>query len=59
LGSLKGEVGTFIRDGKGYRVTSPEGYVAIDRMSNSAVKLVDRLDFSQANFTVSKNWAKE
>jgi hypothetical protein len=52
-------VGTFIRDGKGYRVTSPEGYVAIDRMSNSAVKLVDRLDFSQANFTVSKNWAKD
>lgn len=59
LSKLKGDVGTFIRDGKGYRVTSPEGYVAIDRMSNQAVKLVDRLDFSQANFTASKDWAKE
>lgn len=59
LGSLKGEVGTFIQDGKGYRVASPEGYVAIDRMSNAAVKLVDRLEFSRSNFTVPKVWKKQ
>lgn len=58
LASLSGKIGTFIRDGKGYRVTTPEGFVAIDRMSNQAVKLVDRLDFSRSNFTVPKNWNK-
>lgn len=31
------------------KVTSPEGYVAIDREGN-AVKLVDRMEFSRANF---------
>lgn len=59
LASLSGKIGTFIRDGKGYRVTSPEGFVAIDRMSNQAVKLVDRLDFSRSNFTVPKTWSKD
>ena len=59
LASLSGKIGTFIRDGKGYRVTAPEGFVAIDRMSNAAVKLVDRLDFSHSNFTVPKNWGKK
>ena len=59
LSSLKGGMGTFVKDGKGYRVTAPEGYVAIDRMSNAAVKLVDRLDFSRSNFTVEKSWKKE
>jgi len=59
LASMSGKIGTFIRDGKGYRVTAPEGFVAIDRMSNAAVKLVDRLDFSRSNFTVPKNWGKE
>jgi len=58
LASLEGEVSTFIKDGKGYRVTTPEGFVAIDRMSNKAVKLVDRLDFSRSNFTVEKTWKK-
>ena len=59
LASMSGKIGTFIRDGKGYRVTAPEGFVAIDRMSNAAVKLVDRLDFSRSNFTVPKNWGKD
>jgi len=58
LASLRGAVGTFVKDGAGYRVTAPEGYVAIDRMSNKAVKLVDRLDFSRSNFTVEKTWKK-
>ena len=33
----------------GFEVTNPEYYVAVDRMNN-AVKLVDRLEFSTANF---------
>ena len=50
-------IGTFIQRGNGFEVTNPEGYVAVDRLGN-AVKLVDRLEFSTANFTVSKNWIK-
>ena len=50
-------IGTFIQKGNGFEVTNPEGYVAVDRLGN-AVKLVDRLEFSTANFTVSKNWIK-
>ena len=34
----------------------PEGYVAIKK--GSAVKLVDRLEFSRANFTAAKDWVK-
>jgi len=40
---------TFIKSGDGYDVTNPEGFVAIGN-NNSAVKLVDRLEFSQQNF---------
>ena len=50
-------IGTFIQRGNGFEVTNPEGYVAVDRLGR-AVKLVDRLEFSTANFTVSKNWIK-
>lgn len=49
-------VGTFLEDEKGYRVTSPEGFVAIK--DGTAIKLVDRLEFSRANFTVAKDWGK-
>ena len=49
-------VGTFLEDEDGYRVTSPEGFVAIQ--DGSALKLVDRLEFSRANFTVAKDWGK-
>ena len=49
-------IGSFLRTKNGYKVTNPEGYVAIKR--GGAVKLVDRLEFSTANFTVSKNWIK-
>jgi hypothetical protein len=37
-----------------YEVTTPEGFVAIS--GKSAVKLIDRLEFSRLNFTVPKNW---
>jgi hypothetical protein len=48
---------TFIKTSKGYKVTRDEGFVASDRVG-SAIKLVDRLEFSRANFTVDKNWVK-
>ena len=48
-------IGTFLRTSNGYKVTAPEGYVAIDHVGN-ALKLVDRLEFSRANFTAPKNW---
>jgi len=38
-------------------VTNPEGFVAIDR-TGKAVKLVDRMEFSRANFNVAKDWTK-
>ena len=50
-------IGTFLQKGNGFVVTNPEGYVAVDRIGN-AVKLVDRLEFSTANFTLAKNWIK-
>jgi len=50
-------IGHFMRTPDGYRVTNPEGYVAVDRV-RGAVKLVDRLEFSRANFTIAKDWVK-
>ena len=52
----KGErIGTYLRGDTGYKVTAPEGYVAI-KNGTTAIKLVDRLQFSVANFNVSKDW---
>ena len=48
-------IGNFIRTSTGYRVTAPEGYVAVDKVAG-AVKLVDRLEFSRQNFTMPKGW---
>ena len=48
-------MGTFLKTNDGFKVTAPEGFVAIDS-SGTAVKLVDRLEFSKANFTTDKNW---
>ena len=45
-------IGHFIRTSSGYRVTNPEGFVAVNK-SAGAVKLVDRLEFSRANFTIA------
>jgi len=56
LESVK-SIGTFIQTPDGFRVTAPEGFVGIDNYTNKAVKLVDRLEFSKANFNVPKNWA--
>ena len=54
-----GSIGTFLRTNKGLEVTSQEGFVAIDHIGR-AVKIVDRLEFSRANFSpeVLKGWQK-
>ena len=50
-------IGHFLRTPNGYKVTAPEGFVAVDRVAG-AIKLVDRLEFSRANFTAEKDWVK-
>ena len=57
LENVKGMTSTFVRTDNGYRVTKPEGFVAIDRFNQEkGLKLVNRLEFSRANFNVDKNW---
>ena len=52
-------VGTFLIHPNGdIKVTNPEGYVAFDAAQNG-IKLVDRLEFSKANFLIPKNWIKD
>jgi len=55
LNNIQG-IGSFLRTKNGYKVTNPEGFVAIK--GSGAVKLVDRLEFSRANFNMAKNWVK-
>jgi len=58
LQQVQDSVGTYLRtDATGLKITAPEGFVAIDRIGK-AVKLVDRLEFSQANFNSAKAWSK-
>lgn len=51
---------TFLKTRRGYRVTGQEGYVAIDKLGGAAVKIVDRMEFSFANFSpnILKGWDK-
>jgi len=51
---------TFLRTPYGFKVTDQEGFVAIDHLSNGAVKLVDRMEFSRANFSPEfiKGWER-
>ena len=53
-------IGTFYRTQNGFKVASQEGYVAIDKLKGGAVKLVDRMEFSRANFNndVIKGWQR-
>ena len=50
----------FIKTSKGFKVTNPEGFVAINSKKGEAVKFVDRLEFSYNNFSddVMKGWQK-
>jgi len=51
---------TFLKTRDGYKVTGQEGYVAIDKLGGDAVKIVDRMEFSYANFSpdILKGWDK-
>ena len=48
-------IGTFIKTESGYKVSKPEGFVAIGH-DGGAVKLVDRIEFSRENFNATKQW---
>ena len=58
LQQLRQVTGSFLKTDDGFKVTNPEGFVAVDRLKGNAVKLVDRMEFSLANFTAAKNWSK-
>ena len=51
---------TLLKTNSGYEVTGQEGFVAIDHYGKNALKLVDRLQFSKANFSSEyiKGWQK-
>ena len=53
-------IDAFVKTKKGYKTTGAEGYVAIDKLTGGAVKLVDRLEFSYNNFSpdILKGWDK-
>ena len=55
-------VDTFLKlkGNNGYKTTGQEGYVAIDILGGDAVKIVDRMEFSYANFSpdILKGWDK-
>lgn len=58
LESIKSMADTFIRTDDGFKVTAPEGFVAVDKLKGNAVKLIDRMEFAHANFNAAKNWSK-
>ena len=53
-----GETGTFLKTANGLQVTDHEGFVAVDHLYGNTIKLVDRLEFSRANFSpeIIKGW---
>lgn len=53
-------IDTLLLTKDGYRVTGQEGFVAINHVGKNAVKLVDRLEFSKANFSpeIVKGWQR-
>jgi hypothetical protein len=55
-----GEMRTFLQTKSGYEVTWQEGFVASDHLGKNALKLVDRLQFSKANFSPDyvKGWQR-
>lgn len=55
-----GHISTFIKTASGFKVTGVEGFVAIDHLSGGAVKIVNRMEFSKANFSsdVIKGWQR-
>jgi hypothetical protein len=55
-----GQMKTFLRTKDGYEVTGQEGFVIADHLGKNALKLVDRLSFSKANFSSDyiKGWQR-
>jgi len=55
-----GNMKTFLRTKNGYEVTGQEGFVVADHLGKNALKLVDRLEFSKANFSPDyvKGWQR-
>jgi len=55
-----GHVSTFLKTANGFKTTGVEGFVAIDHLTGGAVKIVDRMEFSNANFSANiiKGWTK-
>jgi len=58
LQQMRQVTNTFVQTEDGFKVTNPEGFVAVDKLKGNAVKLVDRLEFSHLNFTAQKAWSK-
>ena len=48
------EFRTFVQTDKGYKITTPEGYVL--HKDGSMIKFVNRLEFAYNNFTLQKQW---
>ena len=59
LNTVEG-IRTLLKTKKGFEVTGQEGFVAIDHYSSNALKIVDRMGFSLANFSDKyiKGWQK-
>jgi hypothetical protein len=53
-------VETYLKTKEGLKPTGHEGYVAINKHGIDAVKIIDRMEFSYANFSpdVIKGWTK-
>jgi hypothetical protein len=48
------EFRTFVQTDKGYKITTPEGYVL--HKDGDMIKFVNRLEFAYNNFTLQKSW---
>ena len=55
-----GHISTFLKTTNGFKVTGVEGFVAIDHLSGGAVKIINRMEFSQSNFSpdIIKGWQR-
>lgn len=55
-----GHISTFVKTANGFRTTGVEGFVAIDHLTGGAVKIVNRMEFSKANFSadIIKGWQR-
>ena len=55
-----GNISTFLRTANGFKTTGVEGFVAIDHLTGGAVKIINRMEFSNANFSpdIIKGWQR-